>query len=82
VLWYGKLTAAGDDAIFVAVNLDPFAAHAASVEVPLDALGLGPDAVYRMRDLLGGGSWEWRGRTGLVRLDPAVAPAHVFVLER
>ena len=82
ILWYGKMTAAGDDAIFVAVNLDPVVPQAATVEVPLEALGLAGDAPYRMRDLLGGAAYEWRGRRGWVRLDPQVEPAHVFLLER
>ena len=82
VLWYGKMTEAGDDVIFVAVSLDPVAPQAATVEVPLEALGLAEDAPYRMRDLLGDAAYEWRGRRGWVRLDPQGAPAHVFLLER
>jgi len=82
ILWYGKMTEAGDDAIFVAVTLDPVVPQAATVEVPLEALGLAGDAPYRMRDLLGDAAYEWRGRRGWVRLDPQVEPAHVFLLER
>ena len=82
ILWYGKMTEAGDDVIFVAVSLDPVAPQAATVEVPLEALGLAEDAPYRMRDLLGDAAYEWRGRRGWVRLDPQGAPAHVFLLER
>jgi len=82
ILWYGKTTEAGDDAIFVALSLDPVVPQAATVEVPLAALGLAADAPYRMRDLLGAAAYEWRGPRGWVRLDPEVEPAHVFVLER
>jgi len=82
ILWYGKMTEAGDDVVFVAVNLDPFSPQAATVEVPLEALGLTEDAPYRMRDLLGDATYEWRGRRAYVRLDPQVEPAHVFLLER
>ncbi len=82
ILWFGKMTPAGDDAIFVAVNLDPFAPHAATVEVPLEAFGIAEDGAYRMRDLLTDVAYDWRGRRGYVRLDPAVEPAHVFLLER
>jgi starch synthase (maltosyl-transferring) len=80
VLWYGKVT--GDDAIFVAANLDPFARHASMVEVPVDALGLAPDGRYRMHELLSGATYEWRGPRGYVDLDPAVAPAQIFALGR
>ena len=80
VLWYGKVT--GDDAIFVAANLDPFARHASMVEVPVDALGLAPDGRYRMHELLSGATYEWHGPRGYVDLDPAVAPAQIFALGR
>ncbi len=82
VLFYGKTTPGGDNAVFVAVNLDPFAAHESLVDVPLADLGLAPDAPYRMRELLSGTLYEWRGPRGYVRLDPAVEPAQIFRLER
>ena len=51
------------------------------VDVPLETLGIGPDTPYRMRELLSGQTWEWRGRRGYVDLDPAVAPAQIFAVE-
>jgi starch synthase (maltosyl-transferring) len=80
VLWYGKTE--GDDVIFVAVNLDPSARHASTVDVPIEALGLAPDAPYRMRELLGEATYEWHGPRGHVDLDPAVTPAQIFWLTR
>jgi len=82
VLWYGKTTPEGDDAVFVAANLDVAARHASMVDVPLDALGLRPDRPYRVRELLGEATYEWRGPRGYVDLDPALAPAQVFTFER
>src|SRR5204862_8091411 len=52
ILWYGKR--AGDDAVFVAVNLDVTATHASHVDVPLAALGLAPEQPYRLHELLTG----------------------------
>jgi starch synthase (maltosyl-transferring) len=78
VLWYGK--AAGDDRVFVAVNLDPFQTRATLVDVPLATLGLGPDRPYRMDELLTDVTYEWRGARGYVELDPAREPAQIFHL--
>lgn len=82
ILWYGKALPDGSNVIFVAVNLDPFAAHAAHVRVPLADLGIGPGEPYAMHDLLTGARYPWRGDTGWVMLDPQVEPAHIFRLER
>ena len=78
IFWYGK--AAGDDWIFVAVNLDPFHTHSSMVEVPVAAVGLGPDRPYRMRELLTDATYEWHGPRGYVELDPHQEPAQIFQL--
>jgi starch synthase (maltosyl-transferring) len=78
ILWYGK--AAGDDCVFVAVNLDPFQTHSSTVEVPLATIGLAPDRPYRMRELLTGVTYDWRGPRGYVELDPQQEPAQIFHL--
>jgi starch synthase (maltosyl-transferring) len=78
ILWYGK--AAGEDRIFVAVNLDPLQTHGGMVDVPLDAVGLGHDQPYRMRELLTGVTYDWHGPRGYVELDPNIEPAQIFQL--
>ena len=78
ILWYGK--AAGDDWVFVAVNLDPFQTHGGLVDVPLAAAGLGPEQPYRMRELLTDVTYDWRGPRGYVELDPQHEPAQIFQL--
>ncbi len=70
------------DAVVVVANLDPHNAHSAWLELPLEHLGLTPDAPYRMHDLLGGGSFLWQGARNFVRLDPQSVVAHVFVVRR
>jgi starch synthase (maltosyl-transferring) len=82
VVWYEKSTPAGDDVIFVAASLDVTRAHDSFVEVPLHRLGLDEDEPYRMRELLSGQAWEWRGRRGYVELDPLADPAQIFAVER
>jgi starch synthase (maltosyl-transferring) len=80
VLWYGK--AAGDDWIFVAINLDPFQTHTSMVDIPLADIGLAPDAPYRMHELLTDVSYGWRGPRGYLELDPKREPAQIFALRK
>jgi starch synthase (maltosyl-transferring) len=52
-----------------------------AVYVPLAEMGLSETEPYTVRDLLTGVSYTWQGSRNYVRLDPAVEPAHVFVVE-
>jgi starch synthase (maltosyl-transferring) len=82
VLWYGKMTPARDDVLFVAASLDVSRSQDSFVEVPIDELGLREDEPYVMHELLSDGIWQWRGRQGYVKLDPHADPAQIFVLRR
>ena len=82
ILFYGKMTPARDNLVFVAANLDPFAAHGCLVDVPIAALGIGASQPYRMRELITDREYEWRGPRGYVDLHPDVEPAQIFVLQR
>jgi starch synthase (maltosyl-transferring) len=82
ILWYGKMTPERDDAVFVAVNLDPFATHSSWVEIPFWELGMAEDARYRMHELITDRWEDWHGRGGHVTLDPRQEPAAIFVLHR
>jgi starch synthase (maltosyl-transferring) len=82
ILWYSKATPAGDDVVFVAANLDCFAAHASMVDVPIHELGIAPDQPYGMHELLTDVTYQWRGARGYVELDPTRAPAQIFVVRR
>ncbi|HSK99621.1 MAG TPA: alpha-1,4-glucan--maltose-1-phosphate maltosyltransferase [Rubrobacteraceae bacterium] len=78
ILFYGKKT--GENAVFVAVNLDPHNAHDTHVRFPLWELGIGEGENYVVEELITGreipamGSWFW------VRLDPNSNLAEVFRL--
>jgi starch synthase (maltosyl-transferring) len=82
ILFYRKSMPDQSNDLLIVVNLDPMRVHDAMVHVPLDALGLPPDAVYPVTDLLTGARFRWRGARNYVRLDPAQEPAHVLRLER
>jgi starch synthase (maltosyl-transferring) len=80
VLFYGKRTPDGDDAVLVAVALDPGAPRQATLHLPLAALGIGPDAAYRVVDLGRDTERAGRGSTYRVRLDPE-DPAFLFTVK-
>jgi starch synthase (maltosyl-transferring) len=82
ILFYGKMTPERDNLVFVAVNLDPFGAHAGMVDVPIAELGIAAGQPYRMRELISDREYEWRGPRGYVDLHPDVEPAQIFVLQR
>jgi starch synthase (maltosyl-transferring) len=71
----------GDDCVLVVVNLDPHAVREATVQVDMTALGFEPWESYEVHDELSGATWTW-AENNYVRLDPFVAPAHVFVVRR
>jgi starch synthase (maltosyl-transferring) len=83
LLCYSKTDPAGlGDPVLVVVNLDPFARHAGFVHLDLGALALPPDTEFQLTDLLGGGTYRWRGARNYVDLAPWSASAHVFALQR
>jgi starch synthase (maltosyl-transferring) len=82
ILFYRRSMPGGANDLLIAVNLDPRAPQATMVHVPLDALGLGPDQTFVVRDLLTDAIYSWRGARNYVRLDPAEQVAHVLRVER
>ena len=79
---YVKWTADGAHSVIVVVNLDPFAAHAATLRVPPDAIGVAAGRPYGVCDLLTGDRYTW-GELNHVRLDPVAGePVHIFRVER
>lgn len=82
ILFYAKATAALDNILLIAVNLDPWNAQSAWLEVPVESFGLSPDATYQVHDLLTGERFLWHGRRNYIALDPHARPAHVFRLRR
>jgi starch synthase (maltosyl-transferring) len=68
--------------LFIAVTTDAKTPQETVVHVPIAELGIGEGEPYVVRDLLTGAKYTWRGERNYVRLDPAVEPAHIFVVER
>jgi starch synthase (maltosyl-transferring) len=78
ILYYGKMTAAKDNIVLVAVNLDPHHGQAASFEVPLWELGLPDWADVAVEDLFTGQRFTWHGKVQQVWLDPNVDPCAIW----
>jgi len=80
VLLYGKMPADRGDMILVAVNLDPFHAHEATIEVPLWEWRKPDHASVAVRDLMRDLDFVWHGKLQRIRLDPAELPFAVWRL--
>ena len=70
----------GDDAVLCVVSLDHLQTESGWLDLDLAELGLAPDAVFAVHDLLDGARYHWRGARNFVRLAPGAA--HIFVIER
>jgi starch synthase (maltosyl-transferring) len=72
VLFFAKRAPEGGDAVLVAINLDPHAAQAADLVLPLYDWGLADDAILDVRDLLNDVPVSWRGAHQHVWLGPGL----------
>jgi starch synthase (maltosyl-transferring) len=73
---------AGSNLVVVVVNLDPYHRHAGWLEIPAARSGIEANRPYQVHDLLGGARYLWHGERNYVELDPAVVPAHIFIVRR
>jgi hypothetical protein len=78
VLVFSKATPDFRNRILVIININPHGAASSMVHLDLGALGLAPDALYRVEDLLHGTTYEWRGAHNYVSLDPRATFMHLF----
>lgn len=82
VLFYGKSTADKKNSVLVAVNLSPFQYQEAHLRIPLAALGLKPEDSYQLHNVITDRRDLMTGDSYVVRLDPKVEPAVIFVVRR
>jgi starch synthase (maltosyl-transferring) len=80
VLVYSKMTTALDNAVLVAVNLDPHRAQGCQFELPLWRFGLDDQASIGVEDLLTGQRFAWTGKVQHVWLDPQHNPYAIWRL--
>jgi starch synthase (maltosyl-transferring) len=67
--------------VLVVVNTDPSRPQESMIHVPVRDMGLDEEQPYVVHDVLTGARYTWRGVRNYVRLDPAVEPGHVFLIE-
>ncbi len=80
ILFYGKATTDGSNAVLVGVNLDPHGAHEAELDLPLEIFSIGEDEEYVIEALLAGAEALGRGRRRRWLFVPEENPAEVFRL--
>jgi starch synthase (maltosyl-transferring) len=73
-----KSTPERDNVILVAINLDPFHAQEALIEIPLWEWSLPDHASIDVEDLIGGSKFQWHGKSGTIRLDPYELPYAIW----
>ncbi|MFC6046754.1 alpha-1,4-glucan--maltose-1-phosphate maltosyltransferase, partial [Methylobacterium hispanicum] len=71
IIAYAKVTPELDNCVFVMVNLDPKNRQECTYEVPLWLFGLPDDGAVEVEDLLQGYTFELRGKSHRIALDPA-----------
>jgi starch synthase (maltosyl-transferring) len=81
VLFYGKATPDGKNQVLVAVSLDPYEAQEATLEIPLEALGISETEPYEVEELLQKKRLFWTGPTATVKLTPD-APCAIWSVRR
>ncbi len=82
LLAWSKRTAAGDNLIFIVVNLDSYHSQSGFVELPLGEWGMTTAETFTAEDLLTGDRFQWRGVRQFIKLDPDARPAHIFRIQR
>jgi starch synthase (maltosyl-transferring) len=80
IITYSRRSDDGTDTMLCVVNLDPASVQEDTLVLDLEALGLAPGAGFELLDELTGETFTWSGANPYVRLDPAIAPAHVLVV--
>ncbi len=79
---YAKWDVSRVNWVIIVVNLDPTAAHEATLRIPLDRLGLADGESFIVSDALNGAQYVW-GNRNYVKLDPLNGePAHILRVTR
>jgi starch synthase (maltosyl-transferring) len=81
ILYFTRATPRRDNVLLVAINLDPFQAQEADIEIPLWDWGLPDHGTLAAEDLLHQTAFTWHGKTQHIRLDPAELPYAIWRLQ-
>jgi len=82
VLFYGKRTVDGRNAVLVAVNLNPFQVQEAALQIPIASLGIKQDEMYQLHNLITDQRDLVKGDVYSIRLNPQVEPVVIYAVRR
>ncbi len=82
IIAYSKSTSDLSNLVLIVVNLDPFHTQSGWLRLPLEELKLDPRDSFQVHDLVADTRYFWQGSRNYVELNPAVAPAHIFLVRR
>jgi len=82
MLCYGKLSKDRSNIIITVISIDPHHTQAGWVTLPLEDMGLDPEAPYTMHDLISDDKYIWQGPRNYIELDPTVMPAHILQVRK
>ncbi|MBP1842384.1 starch synthase (maltosyl-transferring) [Rhizobium petrolearium] len=74
IMFYERASAGRENVLLIAVNLDPYNAHEADVEIPLWSWNLPDHAALDLEDLITGHRFTLAGKMQRIRLDPHAGP--------
>ena len=78
IIVFSKCTPDFRSRMLAIINLNPHGTSTGMVHLDLSALGVAPEALYRVQDVLHGMTYEWRGAHNYVSLDPKATFMHLF----
>ncbi len=82
ILFYGKMTEDKTNILLMAVNMDPYTVQEARLTIPIEDMGIGDHDSYQMHELIQDYRHKVEGSEYIIRLDPNVEPAAIFVIHR
>jgi len=78
LICYSKTSLDLSEVIIIVINLDYVYRQSGWVDLDLGSLGLDANRAFQVHDLLGEGTYTWRGARNYVELTPDRLPAHIF----
>jgi starch synthase (maltosyl-transferring) len=82
IICYSKRSPSSDEAVLVAVNLDPHHTQSGWVTLDLHEIGIEDGTRFQAHDLLTDARYLWHGRSNYVELSPGSAPVHIFAVRK
>ncbi len=79
VLYFRKFAEDGN-MLLIAINLDPFTAQEARIEIPLWRFGIADDGAIGVEDLMSDAAFTWDGKFQTILIDPSLRTFFIWRL--